>query len=52
MNRCKINPEKYFTTNIAKHILSGFSVSTISSFKYVGNKLDIYKGKISHKIIW
>ena len=30
---CKNNPENSFTTKVGKHIPSGFSVSSISSFK-------------------
>ena len=30
---CKNNPQKSFTTKVGKHILLGFSMSTISSFK-------------------
>ena len=30
---CKNNPENSSTTNISEHILSGFSMSTISSFR-------------------
>ena len=32
-DRCKNNPEKLFTTKVGKHIASGFSNSTILSFK-------------------
>ena len=31
--RCKNNPENSSTTKVGKHIPSGFSMSTISSFK-------------------
>ena len=30
---------------ISKHISSGFSMSTISSFRSIKNKHDIYRGK-------
>ena len=42
---CKNNPENTFTTNIGEHILSGFSMFTISSFKRIENKYDVYGGK-------
>ena len=40
---CKDNPENSFTT---KHIPSGFSMSTISSFKNIQNEHNVYKGKV------
>ena len=42
---CKYNPENSFTKKVGKHILSTFSMSTISSFRSVENKHDVYKGK-------
>ena len=39
------NAENSYTTKVAKHIPSGFSMSTISSFKSIENKNDGYKGK-------
>ena len=33
------------TTKISEHIPSGFSMSTISSFKSIENKHDVYKDK-------
>ena len=42
---CKNNPENTFTTNIGEHILSDFSMFTISSFKSIENKHDVYRGK-------
>ena len=39
----KRNPENY--PQVGKHIPSGFSMSTISSFKSIGNKHDLYRGK-------
>ena len=38
----KNNPENSSTTKIGKHIASGFSISTISSFKTIKNKHDVY----------
>ena len=45
INICKINPENLSTTKVSKHIPSGFSLSTISSFKNIENKHDVYRGK-------
>ena len=42
---CKSNPENAFTTKVSGIILSGFQMSTISSFKCIENKHDIYGGK-------
>ena len=42
---CKNNPENSFTTKVGKHIPSGFSMSTISSFKNIENRHDVYRGK-------
>ena len=39
---CKNNPVKSFTTKVSKHIPSGFS---ISPFKSIENKYDVYRGK-------
>ena len=41
----KNNPENSATTKLGKHIPSGFSVSTISSFKSRENDLDVYISK-------
>ena len=38
---CKNNPKNSFTTKVGKHISSGFSMSTIPSFKNVDNKDDL-----------
>ena len=42
---CKNNPENLFTTKVSEHIPSGFSMSTISSFKIIKNKNDECRGK-------
>ena len=42
---CKNNPENSSTTNSSKHIPSGFSMSTISSFRSIENKYDVYRAK-------
>ena len=33
------------TTKVSKHILSGFSMSAISSFRSIENKHDLYRSK-------
>ena len=42
---CKNNPENSSTTKVGEYIPSGFSVSTISSFRSIENKHDVYRGK-------
>ena len=42
---CKFNPENWSTTKVRRHILSGFSMSTIPSFRYIENQHDICGGK-------
>ena len=42
---CKKNPENSSTTKVSEHILSSFSMFTISSFRSIENKHDVYKGK-------
>ena len=42
---CKNNPEDSSTIKASKHVPSGFSMSTISSFKRIENKHDVYRGK-------
>ena len=39
------NPENSSTTKVGKHIPSSFSMPTISSFKSIENKHDVYRGK-------
>ena len=41
---CKNNHEKLSTTNVSENVASSFSMSTISSFKGIENKLDVYRG--------
>ena len=41
----KNNPENSSTSKVGEHIPSGFSMSTISSFKSIENKHNVYKGK-------
>ena len=42
---CKSNLENSSITKVSKHIPSGFSISTISSFRSTENKHDVYRGK-------
>ena len=45
---CKNSPENSSASKVVKHIPSGFSVSTISSFKSIENKYDVFRGKKAH----
>ena len=42
---CKNNPEYSSITKVNQHISSGFSMSTISSFRSIEDKHDAYSGK-------
>ena len=42
---CKNDPENSSTAKVGEHILSGFWMSKISSFKNIGNKNDVYRDK-------
>ena len=42
---CKNNPENSSTTIVSKHIPSAFLMFTISSFRNIENKHDLYRGK-------
>ena len=51
---CKNNPESSSTTKVGEHILAGiryswfyipYSISTISSFKSIEKKHDVFRGK-------
>ena len=42
---CKNNPENSSKTKVSKHVPSGFLMSTISSFRSIENKHDVYRGK-------
>ena len=42
---CKNNPENSSTSKVSEHIPSGLSMSTISSFRRIENKHDMYRGK-------
>ena len=45
MSTCHNDPEKSSTTKINKHISSGYSLFTYSSFDEKENKLDYYRGE-------
>ena len=45
IDRCKNNPENSSTTKISEYIPSSFSMSPMSSFRYIENKHDKYRGK-------
>ena len=42
---CKNHPENSSTTKVSKHTPSGFSMSTLLSFRSIENKNDVYRGK-------
>ena len=42
---CKNNLKNSSTTKVSRHIKSGFSMSTVSSFKSIEDKHDVYRGK-------
>ena len=42
---CKNNQKNWSTRKVSEHIPSGFSMSTISSFRSIENKYDTYRGK-------
>ena len=42
---CKNNPENSSTAKVSQHIPSSFSIFTISSFRSIENKHDVYIGK-------
>ena len=45
IDRCKSNPDKPSPTKVRSNIHSGFSISTVCSFKDIENKHDVYRGK-------
>ena len=45
IDRCKNNPENSSTTKVSEHISSGFSMSTLFSFRSIGNKHDVCRIK-------
>ena len=46
---CKNNLENSSTSKVTKHIPSTFSMPTISSFRSIENKHDVYRGKYCMK---
>ena len=44
-DECRNNPVNSSAAIVSEHIQSDFSVSTISSFKNLENKHDVYRGK-------
>ena len=40
----KNNPKNSSTTKVGEHIPSGFSMSTISAFRSIENKHNVYRG--------
>ena len=50
IDRCINSVEHLFTTKVGEPIPSGFSMSTISSFKNKENKHDVYRGQDCMKI--
>ena len=40
----KNNPKNSSTTKVSEHIPSGFSMSTISAFRSIENKHNVYRG--------
>ena len=45
IDECKSNPGNSFTAKVREHISSGFLMSTISSFRSIENRHDVYIGK-------
>ena len=45
IHKCKNNPKNSFTTKLGERFPSGFSMSTMSSFKSIENKHDVYRCK-------
>ena len=42
---CKNNPKNSLTTKVSEHVPSCFPMPTISSFRSIENKHDVYRGK-------
>ena len=42
---CKNNPKNTSTSKVSEHIPSTFSMNTISSFRSIERKHDVYRGK-------
>ena len=43
---CKNNPENSSRTKVSEHTPSDFSISTISSFRSIENRHEVYRGKV------
>ena len=52
IDRCKNNPQNLSTTKVCENIPSSFPISTISLFKSIENKRDLYRGKKCMKKFW
>ena len=50
IDECKNNHENPFTTKVTEHVPSGFSMSTISSFRNMKNNHDTCRGK-NYKVL-
>ena len=50
MGGCKNNLEKLSTVKVGNYMLSGLSMSTISSFKDIKDKHDVYGGEDCKKM--
>ena len=44
---CTNNPENLSTTKVSEPIPSGFSMFTISLFRSIENRHDVYRGKVA-----
>ena len=51
-DRCKYNPEISSTTKVSEHNPLSFWMSTISSFRSIKNKHDMYRGKDCIKMFY
>ena len=49
---CRNNLENSSTSKVSEHILSSFSISTISSFRSIESKHDVYRGSNCMKKIF
>ena len=45
IDRCKNNPENLSATKAREHLSSGFSMSTITSFRSIENKHNVHRSK-------
>ena len=52
MNVCKSYPESLSSSKASEDIPSGFSVATVSSFKRIKNKHDVFRSKGYRKIFF